>query len=81
MQIISRAEAKSKKLRFYFSGRPCPHGHVAERSTFNCICVKCHKENAKARRLQRAALIQENAWLRAKIEALIGEGGGGRSPW
>jgi hypothetical protein len=47
MQIISRATAKALGLRFYFTGKPCPHGHIAERSTPNGMCSICHRERQR----------------------------------
>src|SRR5689334_5463261 len=40
-QIITRAEAKAASLPRYFTGKPCKHGHVAERYTSIKICVSC----------------------------------------
>jgi hypothetical protein len=40
-EIISRSEAKARGLKTYFTGKPCPHGHVAPRQTSNGICREC----------------------------------------
>lgn len=40
----SRAEAKAKGLRFYFTGEPCRNGHTARRNTSNQICITCDSE-------------------------------------
>ena len=37
----SRAEAKSLGLSKYFTGKPCPRGHIAERYTGKGSCVEC----------------------------------------
>ncbi len=42
MNVISCAEAKSQNLTRYFTGKPCKHGHVAERYVLNWTCVVCH---------------------------------------
>ena len=55
MQIISRAEAKAKGLRFYFTGKPCKHGHVAERVVLNATCVECERAAMKKFRLKKSA--------------------------
>lgn len=34
----------------YFTGKPCKHGHVAERFVSCGICVECNAEKAAARR-------------------------------
>ena len=40
-QIISRSDAKARGLKTYFTGKPCPRGHVAPRQTSNGICREC----------------------------------------
>lgn len=56
-EIISRAEAKAKGLKSYFTGKPCKNGIIAERRVSNhaCLCEKCKAEN-----LARAATWHEN---------------------
>jgi len=39
--IVTCAEARERGLKRYFSGRPCKHGHLAERLTVNGTCVEC----------------------------------------
>jgi hypothetical protein len=41
MQIITRQEAKEKGLSRYFTGKPCKHGHMSERTVCNSGCVEC----------------------------------------
>jgi len=55
MQIISRAEAKAKGLKRYFTGKPCKHGHVAERQVYNATCVVCERAAMKKSRLKKSA--------------------------
>jgi hypothetical protein len=43
MKIITRQEALALGLKNYFTGIPCVHGHVAERSTYRSDCVMCNK--------------------------------------
>jgi hypothetical protein len=43
MEIITRAEAKARGLRRYFTGEPCHNGHVTERLTSNGLCRACRK--------------------------------------
>lgn len=43
MQTVTRAEAKAQGLTRYFTGKPCKHGHVAERLTSCNICVVCNR--------------------------------------
>ncbi len=41
-KIISRKEALAKGLKRYFTGLPCPKGHIAERLTSNFNCIECN---------------------------------------
>lgn len=40
MELISCKEAKEKGLKRYFTGKPCKHGHIAERHVTGG-CVVC----------------------------------------
>ena len=40
-EVISRAEAKALGLKRYFTGKPCKHGHVAERYVASWSCASC----------------------------------------
>jgi hypothetical protein len=55
MQVISRAEAKAKGLRSYFTGKPCAKGHVAARRVANASCVECERAYIKKYRLKKRA--------------------------
>jgi hypothetical protein len=37
-------------LTRYFTGEPCKHNHVAERSTVNATCIACQQQYQKANR-------------------------------
>ena len=49
MQALTRSEAKRLGLNRYFTGQPCPSGHVAERRTRNGECVECARLAAHLR--------------------------------
>jgi 5-methylcytosine-specific restriction endonuclease McrA len=40
-EIIERAAARASGLTRYFTGKPCKHGHVAERVASNGRCIVC----------------------------------------
>jgi len=40
-EIISRADAKAAGLKRYFTGKPCPRGHIAERYVNSKGCREC----------------------------------------
>ena len=37
----SLAQAKLLKSKYYFTGKPCKHGHIANRATVSGSCVEC----------------------------------------
>ena len=41
MKHISHKEAKSKKLKKFFTGKKCIYGHISERYTANYKCIEC----------------------------------------
>ena len=47
MEVISRKIALAQNLKSYFTGKPCKHGHVCERS-IDGHCVICHRRTLAA---------------------------------
>ena len=41
MLIITREEAQEQGLTKYFTGKPCKHGHLAERYVNQNACIEC----------------------------------------
>ena len=41
MKTVTRREAQLAGKTRYFTGKPCPHGHVAQRFVGNKNCVEC----------------------------------------
>ena len=53
--VITRANARAAGLHRYFTGEPCPHGHVVERHVRSGGCVECLRlKNQRDRHLRRA---------------------------
>ena len=44
IEIVTRREAMALGLKRYFTGKPCPHGHIAERFLSSGTCVTCVRE-------------------------------------
>jgi hypothetical protein len=66
MRKISRQTAKARGLKRYFTGNPCPRGHVAERWVSVASCVRCGIEKAKEWRDQNPDKVAiKNAQFRA----------------
>ena len=42
MNIISRVDAQAAGLKRYFTGKPCKHGHIAERLCSCRACTECN---------------------------------------
>lgn len=47
MKISTRREALEAGLKRFYTGRPCKHGHDAERFTTTGGCVKCNAARSK----------------------------------
>ena len=41
MNIITKKDALAKKMKYYFTGKPCKHGHVSERMVKGGACKQC----------------------------------------
>jgi len=61
-QIISRKDAIALGFMTYFTGKPCKHGHIAERRTDNCGCEICAKINTKKHGLTEKCKLAKHAW-------------------
>jgi len=72
MEIISRTDAKTKGLKYYFTGKPCDRGHIYKRYVSNyccCICQKMGREKWYERNRDR--LIEEGPARRKAKEGQI----------
>lgn len=47
MKLLSYGDAKKEGKTFYFTGKPCSKGHVAQRYVSGRACVTCTAENTK----------------------------------
>lgn len=47
----SRAEARKLSRKYYYTGKPCKNGHLAERITRNSLCIECKREYTNQWRL------------------------------
>ena len=72
--VITRAEAKAIGQTRFFTGKPCKHGHLSQRTAANGGCIQCnaetgsalyHAETPKQRKARRA---KNRAWKHANIE-------------
>jgi len=49
-EIITRKDAKRRKLKRYFNGSPCPNDHISERYLSSGACVECNRARGKGRK-------------------------------
>ena len=70
MRVIDRQAAKSKGLRRYFTGKPCPKGHVVERFVSTCACVECVADKSREwkRTNPQKASEQKRKWVANNLE-------------
>lgn len=70
MEVISRADAKAAGLKRYYTGKPCPHGHIAERLVCNWHCVVCDYARRDKWNADNAERCSKNyrAWYEANKE-------------
>ncbi len=54
-EVILRRDAKAQGLLRYFTGEPCPKGHLAERLVSSCGCLECCRVAANPKRRETAA--------------------------
>lgn len=57
LELISRQEARRTGVKRYFTGNPCPYGHISERFVSTLACVEC----AKARKRGWATINRKKA--------------------
>jgi 5-methylcytosine-specific restriction endonuclease McrA len=64
----SRAEAKATGAKYYFTGEPCKHGHVAPRKTKGA-CIECLKVEWEKANTERAEYFRQYNQSEAGKEA------------
>lgn len=71
-QLISQDEARTQGLKRYFTGKPCAHGHISERTVSWGGCVTCIAINDERARAQRQQARQANQRAGRPIGARTG---------
>src|SRR6266850_2479318 len=86
MDVILRGAAKAAGLEFYFTGRPCKHGHVCERRVSGG-CLECLRVNAaryaltsvytpRKREVRRAHNLRQFGLTPQQYDAMLASQGG-----
>lgn len=67
-----RSEAASHGASRYFTGKPCKHGHTAERQTSDGACIVCRDDKAKAwaEKNREKCLVNSKAWKDRNQDAI-----------
>jgi len=60
MEIISKENAKLLNLKYYFTGKPCKHGHYAKRLVSTRTCSQCIIDYDKQLLKQRPCTIKSD---------------------
>jgi hypothetical protein len=68
MKIISRSEALVTGVLRYYTGKPCKHGHVAERLTSCGRCLTCHRITKEKFLKTEAGKRMKQRWDRKNIQ-------------
>lgn len=59
IQIITKQEAIAQGLKTYFTGAPCKHGHIGERSVRrNNACIECRKSGQARHYMKNSCAIR-----------------------
>ena len=59
--IIGRNEASALGLKRFFTGEPCRHGHIVERSVSDPECMECSREHTRKYRAADPEKARESA--------------------
>lgn len=60
MTITKRREAREKGLKYYFTGKPCKHGHMSQRRTSTGRCIECERTPTDAKRAATKRWLAKN---------------------
>jgi hypothetical protein len=58
----TRSEAMALGLKLYFTGKPCKHGHLAERRCPSGSCVECDSGHQKSAVGRSGAIARAKQW-------------------
>jgi hypothetical protein len=67
--IVTRGEAHAQNLPRYFTGKPCAHGHTAERYSCNAMCIPCSEIHRLKPRAKKPATPEQKEKGRLKAKA------------
>jgi hypothetical protein len=59
MEVITRKQALQQGLTRYYTGKPCKHGHIAERLVSSNSCLSCKQEYENRQIKSRKKYLQQ----------------------
>ena len=62
----TRQVARDTASKYYFTGKPCKHGHLDKRDTKRACCQTCRKVEWAVENKRRSALPESQASLESK---------------
>lgn len=71
MDIILRPHAKEQQLEFYYTGKPCRNGSLAQRRTSNGVCQCDACKNAAAKNEAQRKRYEDDPEYRAKKQEIV----------
>lgn len=70
VKVIGRLAAAKAGLKFFYTGKACSKGHVAQRYTSSGTCVECQRQiGVEVRKVIQAGRLQR---LREELDAAGG---------
>lgn len=70
MEIISRKEAEARGLKFFFTGKPCKHGHVSQRYCSSGVCAECSTMHNKIANSEGRYAETRKEWRERNIDTV-----------
>lgn len=58
---MTRAEARAQGATHFYSGKPCPRGHICERFVSTGNCVECNRERHRIKNMTDEQILKQRA--------------------
>lgn len=58
----TRKEAIEARERYFFTGKPCKHGHISKRITINGVCYECSNTRSKEHQAEMRKYLKTIDW-------------------
>src|ERR1700722_13471335 len=73
MEIVNYKFASSEGLKYYFTGKPCKHGHVCKRYTSDRSCSECtnSKSLIRYRKNPEKIKLQQSEYYKINTEKIL----------